>query len=405
MDKARNYDVRRGLPSASAMHRISKCPGSVALINRLRDEGKLYQLINHWMNSGTKIHQWLAVRSQPNENEKLAEIEKEMTPVELSSGRKCEALRQEIIAAWRDANKIVTAPNLFIEQRLWYRQGILPRFSAQADFIADNSYRALIINYKTGRLEADSAADNLQLRTEVVAFAHNWPGIREIEAAIVEPLVTWQNERVVYSGDTLLEAENHILAIADAALWQSHERYPGQWCVNCPARANCPEARKYVESIPAPRPGHELWELPRGGAGTELWLKIQNAQKILKSLETAYEQILENDPHALPGLVLPSQGRARRIVPYPARLKDALAEYLTSDEIDGCAEFHLSKIQEVMGLKHHLNGAELTKKFEALTKDVVEITHDKPFIRPLTKKERDVQAAQSKIIKTEDAFA
>jgi hypothetical protein len=411
----RRYDVRRGLPSASAMYRISKCPGSLALINRLRAEGRLYRLSNQWAGSGTRIHHWLDLRVQhdkarkkTNDNGEPApvfpDIDKELTRIELGLGEKCEELRQELIGQWA-APRTNPELELITETRLWYRQGVLPRFSAQADFIAINrpAARAFICQYKTGRLEADPAADNLQLRTEIVAFAQDEPEITEIDGAIVEPLVSWDSERVNYKADTLREAENQIVAIADAALWHSHERFAGAWCVNCPARANCPEARRYIESIPVPREGKELMELPRGEAGTNLWLKIQAAEKILKSLEAAYERILEDEPNALPGLVLPKQGHKRRIVPYPSKLKHALIEYLSADEVDGCAEYYVGKIEELFGLKQHLRGAALAKKFESLTSHVIDVTHDKPFIRPLTKRERE-QPAQAKVIQAERAF-
>jgi hypothetical protein len=408
----RRYDVRRGLPSASAMYRISKCPGSLALINRLRADGRLYRLSNQWAGSGTKIHRWLALRiaqgrliqeavGRGEAPPTLPAIDEDLTPTELSIGRKCEELRHEVVDQWHEMPEIEL--ELVTETRLWYRQGVLPRFSGQADYIAIDrpAKRAFIANYKTGRLEADPAADNLQLRTEIVTFAQEEPEITEIDGAIIEPLVSWESERVNYKADNLREAENQIVAIADAALWRSHERFAGAWCVNCPGRANCPEARRYVETIPVPREGKELVELPRGEAGTNLWLKIQAAEKILKSLEIAYQQILEDEPGCLPGLVLPKQGHKRRIVVYPSKLKHALREYLTADEIDGCAEYYVGKIEELFGLKQHLTGAALAKKFESLTSHVIDVLHDKPFIRPLTKKERE-QPAQAKVI--EGAF-
>jgi hypothetical protein len=94
----RRYDVRRGLPSASAMHRISKCPGSLALVNRLRAEGKLYQLPNPYAQSGTTIHQWLAARMSEGDSET------KLTSAELSVAEKCEELRQGIIEQWINSN-------------------------------------------------------------------------------------------------------------------------------------------------------------------------------------------------------------------------------------------------------------------------------------------------------------
>ena len=56
----KSHDVRRGLASAHSMHRTNECSGSLALINRLRQEGRLYQLTSHQAPAGTRIHQRLA---------------------------------------------------------------------------------------------------------------------------------------------------------------------------------------------------------------------------------------------------------------------------------------------------------------------------------------------------------
>jgi hypothetical protein len=381
------HDARRRLASAHSMHRTSECSGWLALINRLRQEGRLYQLTSPEAAAGTRIHRNLA-------GEEVA-----LSQAESRVADQCDQLAKRTIELWSNGADC----EVITEQRFWWRQGLIPRFSAQPDLVIIDRIgrRALVINFKTGRKESQPEADNLQLRTEIVCLWQNEPELEQIDGAIVEPLVSWDNERVTYNLEALRQAENEILAIVDRALWNSHERRAGTHCIYCPARANCPEARRYCETIPVPKEGKEIVELPRGEAGTNLWLKIQAAEKILKSLEAAYERILEDDPDALPGLILPKEGRARRIVPYPAKLKAALSEWLTSDEIDGCAEYHVAKIQEVFGLKHKLEGKKLSEKFEQLTKHVVEVIRDKPFVRPLTKREREEPA---KIIQAEGVF-
>lgn len=387
-------DPRRGLPSASMMHRLSKCSGSLALTNQLRKSGMLYELTDPDAESGTRIHGWLAAKLTPGA------ILPELTSNELIVAEKAWELRSKIVERWRDndGNYIVQA-----EKRSWYRQGILPRFSGKPDFVSRDDRQALVINYKTGRIEADAAADNLQLRSEVVLLKNAVPELEEIDAAIVEPWVTWESVRVRYTEGTLQEAEAQILAICDDALWHQNTRTAGPWCVHCPARAHCREALDYIQTIPNPQIEKAVVELPRGERGVELWEKIQLAKKLLGTLEETYERILEDEPQALPGYILPAQGRERRLVPYPARLKAALAQYLTPDEIDGCAEYYLGKIEELLGIKHRIGDKKQLKSlFTATIRDAVTITHDKPFIRKLTKRERDTAG---KIIEAKAAFA
>ena len=180
------------------------------------------------------------------------------------------------------------------------------------------------------------------------------------------------------------------MAIADRTTWEADKRSAGHWCRYCKAKSYCHEAINYAQTIPQFNREQAFYELPRGEAGSRLWERIKVAKKLLEELEWAYTRILEVDRDALPGFVLPEQGKERRIVPYPAKLKEALSDYLTDAEVDGCASYHLSKVEEVLGLKHKLEGKELKTLFVKLTSGVVEVLHDRPFIRALTRKEKSI---------------
>jgi hypothetical protein len=201
----------------------------------------------------------------------------------------------------------------------------------------------------------------------------------------------------------LLEAKKEIVAIVDEADWHPERRVAGTWCVHCPARANCREALEYAQCVPNPELMRDVvLELPRGERGVVLWERIKVAKKLLETLEKTYTKIMEADPDALPGYVLPAEGYADWRALHPQKLKAALAEFLTPEEIDGCATYNLGKIQEVLGLKHHVSGKDLERKFDKLTKDVLTLLHDRPFIRRVTKKEREIA---SKLIDARTAFS
>ena len=385
-------DPRRGLAHSSMLARLASCSGSLALENALKASGRYIEIQNPYAPVGTRGHRYLELECQG----KYTEAEQVLqSREELSVAQKCIELRQAIMAEWiartyGDAEQPII--DLVLEKRYWYRAGLFPRFSGQLDFIAIDrtNKRAIIFDYKFGRKESEEASDNLQLRSYVVLLKHNEPELEEIQAAIIEPLVSWDSVRVQYTGDALRQAEQEIVAIVDEAQWHPERRVAGTWCVHCPARANCREAIDYSQNLPNPTTMRDIvMELPRGDRGVQLWERIKVAKKLLETLEKTYTKILEAEPGALPGYVLPAEGRERRFVPHPDKLKAALAEYLTSEEIDGCASFHLEKLQEVLGLKHHLAGKELEKLFAKLTRDAVAIGHDAPFIRPLTKKERE----------------
>jgi hypothetical protein len=397
-------DPRKGLASASIMARLESCPGSLAFANELRSLGKYYELPNPYAATGTRIHQYLALERVG----KYTEAEQAL-PVraELTLAQKCVELREEMLTQWlkpTNGNEEQPVIEFQIEKRLWYRNGLWPRFSGQPDFIAIDrtNKRAIILDYKSGRKENPEVQDNLQLRCEAVLLKHVMPELTEISGAIIEPLVSWDSVSVRYNAEALQQAENQILAIVDATEWRSQERISGTWCQYCPARLNCPEARGYIESIPKPPEGKLMVELPKGEAGTALWRKIQVAEKLLKDMEAAYQKMLEESPECLPGLVLPEQGKERRIIAHPDRLKAMLSEFLTEAECDGCASYHPMKLQELLGLKLKLSGRELEKLFERLTKGVIETIHDRPFVRERTKREREQSV---KIIDAREALA
>jgi Protein of unknown function (DUF2800) len=372
-------DPRRGLPSASAMWQVANCPGRQTLVNALRAAGKHYELPAPAATRGIRIHQFLA-QGCPYE------LAGELSNEELMIAYRVDEIRNEIVKQWDDGRDPADG-SIMIEERLWYRQGLTVRFSGQPDYVYRRKKRALILNFKTGRKEAMPAADNLQLRTEIVLLKHLYPELTEISGAIVEPLVTWEPERVQYKEADLAKAEAQILHFVDIATWNRDERVAGPWCTYCPARAYCREALDYVQSIPNPE--GIIKELPRGEDGARLWEKIKLAKQMLETLEATYEQILEEEPGALPGYILPKEGRARRQVVDPAKLKESFAPYLSSEELDGCAEFRLGAIEKLLAAKHRIDmPREAAKLVSELAQGAVAIVHDKPFIRPLSKVER-----------------
>jgi hypothetical protein len=406
-------DPRRGLASASIMARLKECPGSLALTNELKRSGKYIEIPSPYAESGTRIHRWLYLEALGAKAlAELAAATKAMSTAELGTAQKCAELRSGLLSQWAplEGNQY----EWILEKRLWYRQGLWPRFSGQQDFAVidrTTNARAFLTDYKSGRKEAQESSDNLQLRTGAVLLKEAEPTLEEIDGSITEPLVSWDPVRVRYTNASLLEGKKEIVGIVDRAEREPTKRIAGTWCGLCPARANCREAADYValpwcglkpamfkadkadEDSPFV-PSREMIEkaiieLPRGEPGVKLWQRIKLAKKVIETLEATYTRILEAEPSALPGYVLPVEGKERRSVPYPAKLKAALAEYLTPEEIDGAASFHLTKIEEVLGLKHHLAGKDLERLFEKLTKNAVAIGHDASFIRPQTKRERE----------------
>lgn len=367
-------DQRKGLPSASAMWRNAKCSGSQALVNAVRDRGLPLPAPTPEMAAGTRIHSRLA-----GEGGELSNAEQEAYSA-------LKEAQLKAIVAWNKEGPPLFLEEL-VEQRLWFHLGLEPLFSGQPDYIRIEGSRALVLNYKSGWNEVPPAADNLQLRAEIVLLKANRPLLTRIDGQILA-LHRPDFDRVSYGASELYRAQAEILAIVNRSVKQPDIRIPGAWCALCPAQAYCQEALEVARATLPLEERISVRELPRGEEGARLYTWIGQAKKLLALLEQTYEQILETEPDALPGFILPARGKSRRIVPYPERLKIALSAFLTPEEIDGCATYRVAKIEELLGIKYKLSGAELKRQFASLAGDSIEVLHDKPSIRALTRKEK-----------------
>lgn len=390
-------DPRLGLPSASSLFRLALCPGSHALIRFLRENHKIDRDTSDDAASGLRIHESLAQsrRSWIGADSNLSERETE-------TALKCFELRERVVREW--CGDITSNYMTFVEERMFYRdeKGNV-RFSGQPDYVAIDfrHCRALIIDYKTGHTESTPAADNMQLRALAVCLKSEYESLLEIDAAIVEPWVSHDVERVRYGVAELADAAFQLTEIAVAAERgaEMSTRIAGDWCKYCDARVHCPEARAVAVSVV-----HDFdlasiatdADLPTGDAGVQLYRKIKLAQRLLDDLERGYERVLAFNPDALPGYKLPDVGRARRYVANSVLFKESLAEYLSSNEIDTAgATFHLDKIRELFGLTTGLTDEPLRHKFESLIRDSLATKHDKPHIRELTRKEKQRAAIKA----------
>jgi Protein of unknown function (DUF2800) len=400
-----DLDPRHGLASASSMHRIAECSGSLALSNWVRRNGYFVPR-NPWALTGTAIHRWLAFEALGQHAE--AEVQAEaLDPEALDVAIKCAWIRDGLVRAWENDHDRNFDFFTAVERRYRYFAGEVEKFNGQPDFIRINlaGRRALIVNYKTGRIEPEPAADNLQLRTEVVLLKAALPELDEIEAVIDEPLVSWDPERVRYSGESFREAEDQILQIVEEAAWHPERRIAGRWCRHCPARIYCPQARDYLNgTLILIRPNFDIRQLPRGKEGVLFWEKISEVPDVIAEIKKAYAQILREDPDALPGYYLPAEGNERRTVTSPAGFKRALAAYLSVDEIDALAKYSIAKIQNLFGTKAGLKGKAKEKRFAELVADAIAITHDEPFIKPAKKGQIAPAESENRIIEEYDQF-
>ena len=377
-------DPRRGRPSASAMSRLAKCPGSLALIESLRATDRYYEPFDPDAESGRKIHAHLAGETI------------ELTEEEKNTAHNCELLLERLIMQWKgpitDAQWEGQPRFEFIrEKRFWFRQGIALLFSGCPDLVLiDHELkRALIVNFKTGHKEADPVSENLQLRTEAVLVRANFPFLESIQACLIEPWINWDIALVRYSSANFAELENEVLSIVDAAYVKAELRVAGDWCRLCPARARCPQGRQFAAQLYhlALEKKENVLELARGKRGSEIIENIKTVRGILEALEGAYKELLRQEPDALEDHFLHPGKKRRELVQIKA-VREALTGILEPEQIDACATFWVGKLESAFGKKLELKGPELAERFEKLLGPLIEVSTDEPYIDKRPKKER-----------------
>jgi hypothetical protein len=204
-------DPRAGLPSASALPRLSKCGASW----RLSQEAIRQGIVNRQSassDSGHKIHRWLETQADADWQA--------LTDDERETATKCYAQAEWVIADWGGEVAGCLAER---EKRLWlFADGRVastavldadPVFSGAADLIVHGDRRALVIDFKSGRSEYEPAPGNQQLLGLSVLVA-GWTGARNIRVALVQPLAG-PPSIADYDGPALDQAKTQLLALLE----------------------------------------------------------------------------------------------------------------------------------------------------------------------------------------------
>ncbi len=222
-------DERFGVPSASAMRRISNCPPSHKLGALFCDPG------SDEATTGDRIH--LAL-----ETGDTTKLETE----DIQTYEMCLDQKNELLNNWIGEEMDY---QVFKEVRLGLTtlglvRDVTPkttwklRFSGKADFVAVFGEGALICDYKTLHGDHDHASENDQLRSlaVLVALRH---GVSQVRVAIIQP---WKGKPTVADFDkAALEAATAWLhdTLNREELSTPDQANAGDWCKWCAARVSC----------------------------------------------------------------------------------------------------------------------------------------------------------------------
>ncbi len=263
-------DVRRGLPSASAMGRVIACPASVE-----RERGRAEEK-SEVAESGTRLH---AALQGAIDHTTLSEHESYL--VRASMGIE-EAIRESL-----GFGAGVFGVKTERERRYWLdptnKQDV--NTSGQLDVAFRKDNRVLIIDYKGGRREVAMAWENWQMATLAVLYwtNHNLATapIDEIHVAVIQPLVKPDRTIARYTPKEIREAGREIVAALRAAKEPDAPAAAGEHCYYCRARGECPEALAFSKALVRT----DEVQFVKSGRKTEVLLPAMTPEQLLHAYE------------------------------------------------------------------------------------------------------------------------
>jgi len=221
-------DERKEKMSGSGMKGYADCAGKYQLEKTCPEgESSIYAEI------GNRIHAVLS-----------GDTKIVLTDEEQEIVHRCNYQYNEVYASMPDEVGEVT--HSILEKRFWYGE----TWSGQVDRIDFFSEQvALVVDWKTGRNPQGNAESNLQLRAYSVLVKKNYPALKRIFVAIIQPLAA-PYTIAEYDEENLAAADEQIQSIVDAALAPNAPRTPSpDACKYCRAKAICPEAQGVTNEL------------------------------------------------------------------------------------------------------------------------------------------------------------
>jgi hypothetical protein len=145
-------------------------------------------------------------------------------------------------------------------------------FRGTADFVAIGEKRALIVDYKFGRLPVEPAADNLQLAAYAAMLTHSERFTGTVFVALVRPRAPGGQSLTMadYTHAEILDAAHVIRGIYDASNRLDARLAPSEdACRYCRAKLSCPALSASVHAL-AITPRETLLTLPSARLGATM---------------------------------------------------------------------------------------------------------------------------------------
>jgi len=304
-----------------------------------------------------------------------------LSPEQLSVYESCVEIREKLImeAFGMDAS----IAKRIREERYWWAStdGKL-RHSGQVDLLVVHNDKGLLIDYKALPGEVSDSSANPQLRDQVslVAGAHK---LNEVDAAIIQPLVTHTPEITRYDTQSILRSQVEMGERVAASNDPHAKRTAGAaQCKFCKARFICKEYSQFI-ALAAPAsmssltvPVHE-WTPDQRALFCE---RLPIATKWLEECKAQIKKLLAESPKSVPGWKL-ADGSIRRPITNPNELHTRfLALGGTTGQFMECVEIAKGKLEAQVRAATALKGKGLKAKIDELLVGIVEEKKDAPSL-------------------------
>jgi hypothetical protein len=325
-------DERQGRPSASGMQRLFLCPGSWQAEKKcpVDDESEDAAL-------GTMLHACMEQGTMPEDPEDAEAVAwcREMENA-LCKKYLGEEIRYALV--WR-------------ESRVFERVDRL--FSGKPDMVAVRDFKALVVDYKFGRLPVAAAECNLQLSALAVLVMDMFDegDIDEVFVCILQPYASRKEPAVCrYTRESVEQARAFFRACIEKAQDEHAPLKPSEKaCRYCRAQSSCPAVKLALVNVTS---GDltAAWEEWSPEKRREAYDLAKLAKRWAASVESKVKADLKAEVE-IPGLKL-SPGKKAFTVTDPAAafqiLNGLFPDAITAAAFTGCCKVGITDLDKLV---------------------------------------------------------
>lgn len=346
-------DERQGMPSASGMQRLFLCPGSWNAERKCPVDEESEDAI-----LGTLLHACMEKGTTPEDPEDAEAVDW------------CRETENALIEKYLDQDNISVSreTRLFDQDRL---------FSGKPDMVAICGDKALVVDYKFGRIPVLPAESNLQLSALAVLIADNYANMDEIFVCILQPYTSRKEPAVCrYSRRSVEQAREFFRACIEQAQDEHAPLKPSEKaCRYCRAQSSCPAVKLALVQVTSGdfTASWEQWSPEKRREAFDL---AKLAKKWAASVESKVKADLKAEVE-IPGLVF-APGKKAFTVTNAAEafriLNELFPKFITAAAFTGCCKVGISDLDKLVhsARKAEDSGAKVAESKEWLRKTLAE---------------------------------